>query len=587
MSGDEHDFRVRPGRGRDAGAGSGRRVAKLGTQVRRAAARSGYTRSRPGGGRGPGTGRHGRGRPALAAIRRGPAMRRVTVMARVVRHRGAQFRAAPLARHVAYLERDGVTRDGRDAAMFDAAGDAADRTAFADRCADDRHHFRLIVSPEDAAELGDLRSYTRDLMRQLEADLAAPLDWVAVDHWNTDNPHIHILIRGVDGEGADLVIDRTYVAEGVRGRASELATMELGPRSERAIDAAQAREVGAERWTGLDAELAARTDETGVVDLRPAAAGGNGDGHLVGRAAQLEKMGLASRVGAGLFVIEPKSESILRELARRGDIIKTIHREMGAQRLAFDVGALAIHEGAGEAAVLGRLVARGLDDELTGSAFAIVDGTDGRTHHLRFADLEWTGDARPGAIVELRGWDARDGSRQMSLALRSDLPLADQVSAEGATWLDRRIVARDMSAAGTGFGLEVQRAMEERAAWLETEGLLRRQAARLVAAPRLIETLKRREIDAVGAAIAERTGLTHRRPVPGEAVSGIYRERVALASGRFAMIDDGLAFQLVPWRPALDRHLGKHIAGTASAGGGIDWALGRGRGRGVCEGGRQ
>lgn len=579
MSGDEHDFRVRPGRGRDAGAGSGRRVAKLGAQVRRAAARSGYTRSRPGGGKGPGTGRHGRGRQALAAIRRGPAMRRVTVMARVVRHRGAQFRAAPLARHVAYLERDGVTRDGRDVAMFDAAGDTADRAAFTDRCANDRHHFRLIVSPEDAAELGDLRAYTRDLMRQLEADLATPLDWVAVDHWNTDNPHIHILMRGVDGEGADLVIDRTYVAEGIRGRASELATLELGPRSERSIDAAHAREVGAERWTELDAELAARADETGVVNLRPAAAGGNGiDRHLVGRAVQLEKMGLASRVGTGLFVIETRAEDILRDLARRGDIIKTIHREMRAQRLAFDVGALAIHDGVSEAPLLGRLVARGLDDELAGSAFAIVDGTDGRTHHLRFADIEWTGDARQGAIVELRGWDARDGSRQLSLALRSDLALADQVSAEGATWLDRRIVARDASAAGTGFGLEVQRAMEDRTAWLETEGLLRRQGARLLAAPGLIETLRRREIDAAGAAIAERTGLTRRHPVPGEAVSGIYRERVSLASGRFAMIDDGLAFQLVPWRPALDRHLGKHIAGTAAAGGGIDWALGRGRG---------
>jgi type IV secretory pathway VirD2 relaxase len=509
-------------------------------------------------------------------------MRRVTVMARVLRHRGAQFRAAPLARHVVYLERDGVTRDGRDAAMFDAAGDTADRTAFTDRCADDRHHFRLIVSPEDAAELGDLRAYTRDLMRQLEADLATPLDWVAVDHWNTDNPHIHILVRGVDGEGADLVIDRTYVAEGIRGRASELATLELGPRNERAIDAAHAREVGAERWTGLDAELAARADETGVVDLRPTAAGGNGvDRHLVGRAAQLEKMGLASRIGVGLFVIEPKAEGILRELARRGDIIKTIHREMGAQRLVFDVSALAIHEGASEAPVLGRLVARGLDDELAGSAFAIVDGTDGRTHHLHFADLEWTGDAKPGAIVELRGWDARDGSRQMSLALRSDLPLADQVSAEGATWLDRRIVARDTSAAGTGFGLEVKRAMEDRAARLETEGLLRRQGARLMASPGLIETLKRREIDAAGAAIADRTGLTHRKPVPGEAVSGIYRERVSLASGRFAMIDDGFGFQLVPWRPALDRHLGMHIAGTATAGGGIDWALGHSRGLGI------
>lgn len=47
------------------------------------------------------------------------------------------------------------------------------------------------------------------------------------------------------------------------------------------------------------------------------------------------------------------------------------------------------------------------------------------------------------------------------------------------------------------------------------------------------------------------------------------------------MIDEGLGFQLVPWRPALENHLGKHVNGTATAGGGIDWALGRGRGMGI------
>ncbi len=581
MSRDDHDFRVRPGRGRDAGVGSARRAAKLGAQVKRAAARSGFTRSRPGGGRGGGTGRHGRGRQALAAIRRGAAMRRVTVMARIVRHKGASFRAAPLGRHIAYLERDGVTRDGREASMFDASSDAADRTAFAARCGDDRHHFRLIVSPEDAADIEDLRSFTRDLMRQVEADLATRLDWVAVDHWNTDNPHIHILVRGVDGEGADLVVDRAYIAEGIRGRASELATLELGPRTERTIDAARAREVMAERWTSLDADLAARADETGLIDLRPVpGAAAAGDRHLLGRAAELEKLGLASSLGPAVFIIDPRAEGVLRDLALRGDIIKTIHREMRVQRLAFDAGAIMIH-GGGEGPVIGRLVARGLDDELTGSAYAIVDGVDGRAHHLRFADLDWTGDAAPGAIVELRGWDTRDGKRQISLALRSDLPLAAQVTADGATWLDRRIIARDASAAASGFGAEVQRAMEIRVAYLEGEGLMRREGQRLVPQQGLIETLKQRELEAAGAAIGARTGLVHCWYGAGESVSGIYRERVSLASGRFAMIDDGRGFQLVPWRPALDRHLGKHVAGTAAAGGGIDWTIGRGRGLGI------
>ncbi len=168
MRRDDGDFRVRPGRSRDRGSGSAGRGKRLAAQVRKAAARSGYTRSRSGRARGGGTGTHGRGRRALAAMRSQPGSRRVTVMARVVRHRGARFRAAPLARHISYLEREGVTRDGRDAIMFDADGGAADRDAFAARCEEDRHHFRLIVSPEDAADLDDLRTFTRDLLTDMQ-----------------------------------------------------------------------------------------------------------------------------------------------------------------------------------------------------------------------------------------------------------------------------------------------------------------------------------------------------------------------------------------------------------------------------------
>jgi hypothetical protein len=119
--------------------------------------------------------------------------------------------------------------------------------------------------------------------------------------------------------------------------------------------------------------------------------------------------------------------------------------------------------------------------------------------------------------------------------------------------------------------------MAARAEFLASEGLASRRDGRLILAPDLIETLKRRDLEAACETIAARTGLAHRPPATGDAVSGTYRERVSLASGRFAMIDDGLGFQLVPWRPALDRHLGQHVTGTATAGG-IDWSLGRNRG---------
>src|SRR5436190_13557669 len=134
---------------------------------------------------------------------------------------------------------------------------------------DDRHHFRFIVSPEDAGEMTDLRAFARDLAKQMEIDLGTRLDWVAVDHWNTDNPHIHLLVRGVDAEGADLVISRDYISRGLRSRAEELVSIELGPRPEHEIHSALESEVTAERWTRLDQEIRLAADETGHFDLRP------------------------------------------------------------------------------------------------------------------------------------------------------------------------------------------------------------------------------------------------------------------------------------------------------------------------------
>lgn len=497
-----------------------------------------------------------------------------------MRHKGAHFRSAPLAKHISYLERDGVTRDGRDAALFDEHGDEADRGGFAARCEEDRHHFRFIVSPEDAVEIEDLRRFTRELLVDMEKDLGTKLEWVAVDHWNTDNPHIHILVRGVAGDGADLVIDRGYMSEGVRYRAEERATLELGPRSEREMLRAREAEVGAERWTSLDRDLAARTRESGgLLDLRPCPGGDlPGERMLRGRVAKLEQLGLAVRAAPGLWLIDAGAEATLRDLSVRGDIIKTMHRAMARTGARLDPAAMALHAEAPVDPIVGRLVDRGLHDELAGTAYAIVDGTDGRMHHLRFGDMALTGDAAPGAIVELRQWEGAGGQAILSLAVRSDLPLADQITAPGATWLDRQLVARDSPAMGNGFGLEVRQAMEDRGSWLVGQRLATRQGQRVILARDLIDTLRTRELSEAAAAIASRSGLAHTPAAPGEGVHGTYRERVTLASGRFAMIDDGLGFQLVPWRPALEAHLGRRVAGTANAGGGIDWTIGRSKG---------
>ena len=113
--------------------------------------------------------------------------------------------------------------------------DAADVRAFDARTRQDGYQFRFIVSPEDATRLAELREFTRGLMGKMERDLATRLDWVAVDHWDTDNPHTHIVLRGVDDSGEDLFIAREYISHGMRFRACRLATDWLGPRTEREI----------------------------------------------------------------------------------------------------------------------------------------------------------------------------------------------------------------------------------------------------------------------------------------------------------------------------------------------------------------
>ena len=584
MSTRDDDIHLRPGRIRHGNQGAKRPKSFVG-EVMRAAKKAGHTGrafGRTGGTKGRST--FGRGRRAALSLSSRSPGRRVVVMTRIVRHQGKRFRSAPLAKHIAYLKREGVTRDGTDARMFDARSDEAETKAFAERCEDDRHHFRFTVSPEDAAEMADLRTFTRELMADAEKDMGTKLDWVAVDHWNTDNPHIHVLVRGRADDGRDLVISRDYISQGFRGRAAERVTLELGPRSEQEIRTALQKEVEAERWTSLDRSLRDISDEGGgVADLRPGGAGEDPELRrlMLGRAAKLERLGLAEEVGSARWTLKPGFEPALRDLGVRGDIIKTMHRAMTGAGHEPDVSGFALHGDAVAEPVLGRLVARGLHDELKGSAYAIVEGVDGRTHHLRFSDLEMTGDARPGAIVEARAYEDAGGRKRLSLATRSDFTIEAQVTAPGATWIDRQLLAREPATGGGGFGAEVREAMERRVDHLIEEGLARRQGQRVVFARDLLDTLRRRELDGVSSKLAAETGLAHRPSAEGEHVAGVYRQRVTLASGRFAMIDDGLGFQLVPWRPALEQQLGKQVSGVMSPGGAVDWSFGRKRGLGI------
>jgi type IV secretory pathway VirD2 relaxase len=572
MTGND-DLRVRPGRIRSTRAA---RTKPFLAQALQAAQMAGGLK-RAGQRRG---GTFGRGRAASLAASRllNNRARGAIIKARVVRRLRSP---GALRAHIAYLKRDGVTRDDSLGKLFEATGEEADGQAFAERCKDDRHHFRFIVSPDDAGELSSLRTFTRELMEQASRDLGTRLDWVAIDHWNTEHAHVHILVRGRTDDGNDLVINRDYISTGFRARAGDLVTRELGPRSELEVRRGLEAETTAERWTRIDRMLAREAGAgDGAIDLRP-----NRDAApdplrevRIGRMRTLERLGLAEPAGPARWMLATDAEQRLRELGERGDIIKRLHKSLTKDGATRAPSSWALEGERHGEPVIGRLIARGLDDELKGSAFAVIDGIDGRVHHLKLPDIESAMDSPIGGIVELRRFDDAKGRQRIALAVRSDLNLDQQVTADGATWLDRRLVARESAELSrAGFGAEVRQALDRRIDTLAEQGLARRNGEKAMIGRNLVATLRNRELDAIGRRVASETGLAHLPANPGEAVTGIYRRRLSLASGRFAMIDNGLGFQLVPWIPSLERELGRQVNGIAGPGG-VEWSFGRKRG---------
>lgn len=299
MSRNDDRFRVRPGAPK---AKQPDRLPRFVNRVLRAASKSGAKRSTRPGARS--AAKFGRGHVAasMAGRRLGANARRVVIKTRLVVLRQAGARSVET--HLRYIEREGVGRDGQNGKAYGPATDEADLSSFEERGRTDRHQFRFIVAPEDAEQLDDLRGYTRNLMVRMEADLGTRLEWVAVDHWDTDNPHTHIVLRGRDETGRDLVIARDYISNGMRHRASELATEWLGPRTELEIRESLAREVEQERWTGVDRALQ-REVRDGIVRLNRLPENTYARKHwtlMLGRLQRLERIGLASQSSIGAWV---------------------------------------------------------------------------------------------------------------------------------------------------------------------------------------------------------------------------------------------------------------------------------------------
>ncbi|MFX4083487.1 relaxase/mobilization nuclease RlxS [Sphingobium yanoikuyae] len=493
---------------------------------------------------GVGVGRVLASRDRFAAWRQ----RRVVVKSRIVRLDRAKGMNAARA-HLRYIQRDGVTRDGAPGQLYSADQDNVDGRAFLDRTDGDRHQFRFIVSPEDGQHYDDLQSLTRRLMTQMEQDLGTKLDWVAADHFNTGHPHTHIILRGKDERGHDLVIARDYITQGIRERAAELVSLDLGPRTDLEIEDRLRREMDQERLTSIDRRLLRDMDSHRSVVA--AAPDPFQQSLRVGRLQTLGRLGLADEIEPGHWRLNEGMDDVLRRMGERGDIIRTMQRVFGEHGLERAPGDYVIADPARMTPIVGRVVERGLSEELDDRHYLIVDGVDGRSHYVDIGKGEAMAPIPSGAVVriepkstEARAVDhtiaevaaAHDGRYSIDLHLRHD-PAATESFAETHV---RRLEAMRKTMGSVG--------READGTWVIAPDHVERAAAfeahRVNAAPVIVQTLSAIPLDcqagADGATWLDRE-LASADPMPLREAGFGAEVRQAMEQRRQWLIAEGLA----------------------------------------------
>lgn len=656
----EDDFKPKLGKIRSLGSKRGTKyVQKVLHAISRAGGRVGKRRRGFDGsriGRGAGAGRVLKSRDQMAAHRQ----RRVIIKARFVRieaggKRGG-IKGAQL--HLRYIQRDGVTRNGDPGELYNATLDRTDGKAFLENCKDDRHQFRFIVAAEDADQYQDLKPFIRSLMGQMEKDLATKLDWVAVDHFNTGHAHSHVILRGVDERGADLIIAREYLGYGMRERAAEILSLDLGPRTDVEIQNHLRKEVDQERLTSIDRSLIREAGESKILKAPERPLSPFQQSVRAGRLQKLSRLGLVDEIEPGAWRLAENMEATLRQIGERGDIIKTLNRELRERGISASPADYAIYNpGAAETrAIVGRVISRGLADEINDRHYLIVEATDGYSHYVDNGRGEETESLPEGAVVSItaKKADAREVDRTVAeiaaanggrysedIHLRHDrtataafaethvrrleamrklagiverqpdgtwliasdhierakryeqdrakaspvhieklssIPIEKQVAAEGATWLDQELVTSSpLPLRESGFGKAARDAQNLRRQWLLEQGLAEAKFDKVIIRSDALARLRRRELARVADQLEKELGLRYRDPAGDRHITGTYHKSIDLVSGKFAVIEGrNKDFALVPWRPVLERNLGREVSGIMR-GDQITWSVGRAR----------
>jgi type IV secretory pathway VirD2 relaxase len=304
--------------------------------------------------------------------------RRCVIKARYVPMTGNGRKLAKA--HLAYLERDGVERDGSPGRLYGPDQNFDADTVRAPMDGEPRQ-FRFIVSPEDA-HLLDLAEFTRQLMKQVEKDTGRRLDWAAVNHHNTDNPHVHIVVRGLDRDGDEVRIDGRYIAQEMRWRAQEIVTRELGRRPELELSRTRNPEIEWERFTNIDRAIEALATPERTISLQRILGEPGGDGRVcIARLQTLETLGLVKNEQPSMWRLEPEWQQALRDLGERQDVHDRLRPLVGNRAIGFQI----VDERNPVPPFEGRVIGKGLDDELGGGMFVAIQTPGGDAFYLRVA----------------------------------------------------------------------------------------------------------------------------------------------------------------------------------------------------------
>jgi type IV secretory pathway VirD2 relaxase len=325
------------------------------------------------------------------------------------------------AAHVRYLDRE---KANQDIGFFSELAEDIPRADVLERVKEwenDPRVWKFSVSPENSAEL-DMKEHTKKFMLSLEKQIGRKLEWYAVEHTNTDNGHTHLLVRGVDRKNKQYMLAPGLVYK-LHELSAEIATQDLGYRTEREVIGAREKSIHAERFTELDRELIKLADkEQREVDLSQFETE-RARGHTVegtrdiqrqyfARLKVLQTMGLAERVPDNevpkgkptgyLWRLSPAMEPALRQYQLTHDIAKRLHRDMTSMDPASK---LVAHVNGLKEPVMGRIVSMGMDDELKDKRFVLIEGLDGRSHYIHQPNAMKIENAKeqykPGHLIRL------------------------------------------------------------------------------------------------------------------------------------------------------------------------------------------